>query len=212
VESLGNKLKTARESKGYSFDRVSRETNIAARYLEALEAENFSVFPGEPYVLGFLRNYGEYLGIDGDELLSLYRSLKIQEQPVPIEQLLKKSSPLPKILAVFLTVIAVLGLAGGGFFLFSRLPRQAAGTVAAGRVPAEHRMDADIFERRFYRNDAVIISLEHTTYKLELSNISDAVTVTTPAGPRMLDLGQEVTMDLDSDGFEELRLTAADFV
>lgn len=212
MESLGDKLKTARESKGYNFDHVSRETNIAVRYLEALEAENFSVFPSEPYVLGFLRTYGEYLGINGDEALSLYRSLKLQEQPVPVEQLLKRPSPLPKILAVFLTIIGVLGVGGGGFLLFSRIPRKDAGVKIVERAPAEHRMDASAFERRFYRDDTVIVPLENNTYKLVLSAIGEAVTITTPGGPKVLDLGQEVSVDLNNDGFSELRIVAADFV
>jgi len=58
VESLGNKLKTAREAKGLNFDYISRETNISTKYLDALEREDFSCFPGEPYVRGFLKNYG----------------------------------------------------------------------------------------------------------------------------------------------------------
>jgi len=61
VESLGDKLKSTRERKGYSYDFVGKETNIARRYLEAMENEDFSQFPGESYLLGFLRNYGEYL-------------------------------------------------------------------------------------------------------------------------------------------------------
>ncbi|MDR2111320.1 MAG: helix-turn-helix domain-containing protein, partial [Spirochaetaceae bacterium] len=61
MESLGEKLKNTREEKGLTYDQVGRETHIASRYLEALEAEDFSKFPGEPYVQGFLRNYGSYL-------------------------------------------------------------------------------------------------------------------------------------------------------
>jgi cytoskeletal protein RodZ len=71
VESLGDKLRSTREAKGYSYEYVGRETNIARRYLEALERKAFSKFPGEPYLLGFLRNYGEYLGLNVEELLSL---------------------------------------------------------------------------------------------------------------------------------------------
>jgi cytoskeletal protein RodZ len=212
VESLGNKLKTARENKGCNYDYVSRETNIAARYLEALEAEDFSVFPGEPYALGFLRNYGEYLGLDVGELLSLYRSLKIQEQPIPVEELLRRPSPLPKILAIIVTIIVVLGLAGGGFFLFSRIPKKAAAVEPVVRPAAEYTMNTDVLERRFYRGDTILVPLESSTYKLELSGLGDAVTVTTPGGPKILDLGQDVTVDLNNDGYPELQITAADFV
>jgi cytoskeletal protein RodZ len=212
VESLGEKLKTAREQRGLNFDQVSRETNIAGRYLEALEAENFSGFPGEPYVIGFLRNYGEYLGLDVQELLSLYRTLKIQEQPIPVEQLLKSPSPLPRILITLALVLVVLGAAGGGVYLFLNRPRQAAPQAPVSREPAEIVMNADSLERRLYRGDSVLVPLGVNQYKLELSNLGEALTLTAPAGELVLDLSQKVNVDLDGDGIAELQITAADFV
>ena len=86
MEALGEKLKTTREQKGFTFDQIARDTNITRRYLEALEKEDFSQFPGEPYLLGFLRNYGEYLGLDVQELISAYRTIKLQEQPIPVDR------------------------------------------------------------------------------------------------------------------------------
>ena len=94
MESLGNKLKTAREAKGYTIEYASQETNIAARYIAALEREDYDVFPGEPYALGFLKNYGVYLDLDVNEILSLYRATKIHERSPPVEEmLLQRPSP-----------------------------------------------------------------------------------------------------------------------
>jgi cytoskeletal protein RodZ len=212
VESLGNKLKTARETKGYTFDYVSRETNISTRYLQALEEEDFAVFPGEPYLLGFLRNYGGYLELNVDELLSLYRSLKIQEQPIPVEQLLKDPFPWGKLIAIALVVIVVLGLAGGGYLIFSRMPQAGTNETAAVRPASEYSLNTDSLERRFYRGDTILVPLDGNTYKLELTSLGDTVTITTPSGPVRLDLGQEVTIDLNNSGAAALRITAADFV
>jgi len=53
MESVGEKLKSTRIEKGLSLDQISRETNISIRYLEALETENFSIFPGEPMLSAF---------------------------------------------------------------------------------------------------------------------------------------------------------------
>jgi cytoskeletal protein RodZ len=212
VESLGEKLKTAREQRGLNFEQVSRETNIAGRYLEALEAENFSGFPGEPYVIGFLRNYGEYLGLDVQELLSLYRALKIQEQPIPVEQLLKSPSPLPRMLIPLAAALLALCVLGGGVFLFLNRPRRAAPQAPASREPAEIVMNSGSLERRLYRGDSVLVPLGANQYKLELSNLGEALTLTVPAGELVLDLSQKVTVDLDGDGIAELQITAADFV
>lgn len=210
MESLGDKLKAARELKGYSYEQVSRETNIAGRYLEALELEDFSVFPGEPYLLGFLRNYGEYLALDVAELLSLYRSLKIQEQPVPVEQLLRSPPNYFKIILSILIPLAVLGAATGGYFLFKNLSVKEA-AAAPVRSAAEYTMGAEALERRFYRGDSILVPLDADQYKLTLSNLGEAVTITTPGGAVMLDLSQEVNVDLNNDGIAELRISATDF-
>ena len=57
MNAIGDQLKTAREARGLSIEYVADETNIAKRYITAMENEDFSVFPGEPYIVGFLRNY-----------------------------------------------------------------------------------------------------------------------------------------------------------
>ena len=212
MESLGNKLKTAREAKGLTYDYVSCEINISARYLEALELEDFSRFPGEPYVRGFLKNYGDYLGINSDELLSLYRSMKLQEQPIPVEQLLKGPSPVPKIIGAIAIALAVLAIAGGAISVIYKLSKKDPVAVAAARPVSEYAMSTDFLERRLYPGDSVLVTVDNNSYKLVLSNLSDAITITTPMGNVMLDLGQELTVDLNNDGFQELRIIAADFV
>jgi len=211
LESLGNILKTAREEKGLSHSTISGDTNISTRYLEALEREDFTPFPGEPYVLGFIKIYGEYLGLNQETLLSLYRSIKLREQPVPVEQLLRNSSPLPKIIGVIFGILAVLALAGAVVFLISRLPKKPEAPPVVVRTPAEYVLNADYLERRFYPGDSILVTVGSNSYRLIFSGLSDAITINTPRGSVMLDLGQEVTLDLNDDGFAELRILAADF-
>jgi cytoskeletal protein RodZ len=208
---MGNRLKAARESKGYLFDQVSREINIAARYLEALEAEDFAIFPGEAYILGFLRNYSEYLGLDSQETLSLYRALKIQEQPIPVEQLLKSPSAVPKTLLRAGIVLAVLAAAGGGGYMLLNYspPKQA---VVEPRSAAEYLLSEILPERRFYRGDSILVPLGDSQYKLELGNLGETVTLATPVSSVILDLGQEAELDLNNDGITELRIIVVDFV
>jgi cytoskeletal protein RodZ len=219
VESLGEKLKTAREEKNLSIIEISNETNISTKYLEALEREDFSPFPGEPYVLGFIKNYGEYLGLNTEELLPYYRSIKLREQPVPMDQLLKNPSPAPKIIKAAVIFLALLALAGAAYFFIQKLPKKTEPTPLPVRTASEYVLNTDFMERRFYPGDSILVSAyslpgsaEGNTYKLVFSGVSDAITIATPRGPIMLDLGQEVTIDLNDDGFAEIRILAADFV
>jgi len=211
VESLGDKLKSTREAKGYSYDYVGRETNIARRYLEALEAEAFSKFPGEPYLLGFLRNYGEYLGLDVEELLSLYRAIKIQEQPVPVEQLLKSPRTFPKWLLVLIIVTSVLLVAGAaGYFIFIKTPAEPVQTNIV-QLPMEYILEGSFLERRFYKGDTIIIPLGDEQYKIELRSMDDPLTLVTPGGGAKLDLSADTEIDLNGDGISDVRVTLSDY-
>ena len=212
MESLGEKLKNARIEKELSFDQVSRETNISVRFLEALESENFGVFPGEPYLMGFLRNYASYLDLDVQKIVSLYRALRIQEQPVPVEQLLKHTPKFPKFIIPFVLIMAALGASGWGVYQFILNRRNnAVVNVPVIRTPSEYMMEGNSMERRFYRNDSVLIPVDMDMYKLELFNLGEAVTILTPGGSVILDLSQEANIDLNNDGIPELRITVADF-
>jgi cytoskeletal protein RodZ len=212
MESVGEKLKNTRIEKGLSLDQISRETNISIRYLEALESENFSIFPGEPYVIGFLKNYGTYLDLDVQKVISLYRALRIQEQPVPVEQLLKNPPRLPGFIIPVFIILVLLGSGGWGIYtLIKHRQNNPAQNIPVTRVVAEYIMEGSEMKKRLYKNDSVLITVDNETYKVELFNLGETITIRTPGGSRNLDLSQEITLDLNNDGIPELRVTAADF-
>ena len=53
---------------------VERQTKIRAKYLRALENEEFSMLPGPTFVKTFLRTYAELLGLDPHALVEEYRA------------------------------------------------------------------------------------------------------------------------------------------
>lgn len=73
-KTVGTILKEAREAKGYSLADVERETSIRSRYLEAVENDEYDKTPGEVFVKGIIRNYGNFLGLDGMELVTQYKA------------------------------------------------------------------------------------------------------------------------------------------
>lgn len=71
--TLGVWLRQTREAKGSTLEQAEDATRIRPRFLEALEAGDFSVFPGgEVQVRGFLRIYARYLDLSPDQVLARY--------------------------------------------------------------------------------------------------------------------------------------------
>src|SRR3954452_3177839 len=53
---------------------VEARTKIRAKYLRALENEEFGMLPGSTFVRTFLRTYAEVLGLDPQRLVEEYRT------------------------------------------------------------------------------------------------------------------------------------------
>jgi hypothetical protein len=74
VFEIGNSLREARERQGLGYPEIELATKIRAKYIRALEEENFTAIPGDAYIRGFLRSYADYLGLDGDVYVDEYAS------------------------------------------------------------------------------------------------------------------------------------------
>ena len=72
MESYGEILKNKREEKNLELNKIAREISIEERFLKGLEDEDSGVFPGEAYLIGFLKNYSNFLELDTEYLLKLY--------------------------------------------------------------------------------------------------------------------------------------------
>ncbi len=70
---LGDLLHRSREQLGIPLVEIEATTRIKRTYLEALEAENFDIFPNQIAAQGFLRNYASALKLDAAYVLELYR-------------------------------------------------------------------------------------------------------------------------------------------
>ena len=73
-KSIGTILKEKRESKGLTLMDIERGTSIRSRYLEAVENDEYDKTPGGVFLKGIIRNYGDFLGLDGLELLKQYKA------------------------------------------------------------------------------------------------------------------------------------------
>lgn len=202
MESYGALLQKAREAKELSFEQIERETTITKQYIDALEAEEVDIFPGEPYMIGFLKNYAEYLGINSDEILRLYHAKKIQESPVPRELLEKKR---PKFLIPLIISLIVLLLAGTGvylyFFVFKIPQRRAERALqqAESKQIHQYEIEASAKQTRVYVGDQLFVAAKSGNIVLTVSQTLGSLFLQTPTGKQKIDLAEERALDIDGD-------------
>jgi cytoskeleton protein RodZ len=67
-QSVGERLRVAREAKGLSLEDVARQTRIPIRHLEHIEREEWDALPAITYSVGFARSYANTIGLDGAEI------------------------------------------------------------------------------------------------------------------------------------------------
>ena len=151
---LGNTLSRARRARAITLEDVERDTHVSRRYLQALENEDFSIFPAPVYARGFLRTYSRYLGLNPEELLRVFPSadLTVDITPLPSvtrppEQLINVNWLVAGLVAIFLLGAGLLLLrtdSGEGGLGNDQLTEQqqslaaqnAASTSAGGQVEA----------------------------------------------------------------------------
>lgn len=74
IKTLGQKLKTARLRKKFKFDEIEEATKIRARYLDAMERDDYRALPGPVYLPGYLTRYANFLGLPAGEIVARYRN------------------------------------------------------------------------------------------------------------------------------------------
>src|SRR5919202_923710 len=72
--AIGERLREARMRQRVDVSEVESATKIRAKYLRALENEEFDLLPGPTFVKTFLRTYAEQLGLDPHRLVEEYRA------------------------------------------------------------------------------------------------------------------------------------------
>src|SRR3989338_2085807 len=77
MESIGSRIKSAREAKGISIDQAQKDTRISGRILSAIEADRAQeMISGPVYVKSFIKKYANYLGLDGRSLAESFSGKK----------------------------------------------------------------------------------------------------------------------------------------
>ncbi|MCK5568351.1 MAG: helix-turn-helix domain-containing protein [Spirochaetes bacterium] len=218
MNQLGLIFRDARIKSGKTIEEASRETKIAKKYLIAIENENFDIFPGETYLIGFLRNYAQFLELDSDELVLKYRDFKIQEQPAPIEQLTARPKSSRKF---FLIAFVFIMIISGALYFVLNGKKEERPVTRDREKPEEQKKTVSgktgerviVFEEEevikdFKKGDIIEFSQRNMKYTISIDGINEHLDFSIGSIPFSLSTDERVEIDFDRDGRKDLLLRA----
>ncbi|HEX6377256.1 MAG TPA: RodZ domain-containing protein [Allosphingosinicella sp.] len=117
AQSVGERLRVAREAKGLSLEDVARQTRIPIRHLEHIERGEWDALPAITYSVGFARSYANTIDLDGARIGAEVRELLGGARPggttaAPYYEPADPARVPPRSIAIAAAVIAGLLLIG----------------------------------------------------------------------------------------------------
>jgi hypothetical protein len=139
AQTLGQLLRQERELRDIPLDRIEQATRIRSAQLRAIEDDRLEALPAEAYARGFVRTYAEYLGLNGDDVVSIFneqwnRSAH-RADPAPPQTPVSVARSAPTGLFSLWVALACLLLAGSAVLYLTGRP---GGGHAAPPPPTTH--------------------------------------------------------------------------
>jgi cytoskeleton protein RodZ len=110
--NFGERLKREREMREVSMEELTKATRISARFVEALENEDWAKLPGGVFGHGFVRTIARYLGLNEEALLGEYDLARAENLPPAPQKAEERIPSPPKWLPVGAVLFVLLLLAG----------------------------------------------------------------------------------------------------
>jgi cytoskeleton protein RodZ len=121
LAEIGTMLRRRREEVGQDLAAISAVTHIKPIFLKAIEEGRRKDLPGTAYMIGYIRTYADYLGFDGNRLITDYhadlagprkwidkRADPVEQAPVALSQI--QASPVVVLGGVVILALAAYGL------------------------------------------------------------------------------------------------------
>ncbi|GJL84608.1 MAG: hypothetical protein DHS20C02_03830 [Micavibrio sp.] len=110
---VGDILRRARLHYDRSIADIEKAIRIRASQIEAIEQGRLDELPGRVYAIGFVRSYAEYLGLDADRMVRLFKEQSagvVKEKPELHFPVAASESKLPAIWIILFSLVAAFAV------------------------------------------------------------------------------------------------------
>lgn len=181
--TLGEKLRQAREERGFTLADVAEQTRISALYLESIENDDYRILPGGIFNKGFVKSYAKFVGINETEALEDYSTLIGGTQTPSNDEDLKVFRPevltddrsASSMLPTIILAAVILGLMTAGILFLVNYIRQPQEQppVATNTKPTANTAEETPSEQPTPTTDAPTMA----TLKVEFKAVTAAVSL-----------------------------------
>jgi len=181
MPEIGATLREARMRARIDVSEIEAKTKIRAKYLRALENEEWGLLPGPTFVKSFLRTYAQALDLDAKALVEEYRLHHEHPSEAMLEPIVStpqstrprgRAGPTDKrpsrgymiavgAIGVVIVVLIALLIAGGG--PSTNTTSTSTGAAAHGRASSKHSASGAAARRHAVSSSAIVaLSLKAT--------------------------------------------------
>lgn len=201
-QTLGEKLRQAREERGISIGEVAEQTRISPHYIELIESDDYRTLPGGIFNKGFVKSYAKYVGIDESEALQDYSRLissqagELSEEPKTYRpEVLTDERSSSSFLPTLIFAAVILGLMTAGILAlvnYLRSEPSVATTVTTNQSNANVSNANDIIVVPSNTNTAQNLPATNEI-KLEFKSLADVISVSSTVDGKLTN--ENVTKD-----------------
>ncbi|MGB9707435.1 MAG: helix-turn-helix domain-containing protein [Microgenomates group bacterium] len=99
--TIGEILKKERIKKNLSLNEIEKKTKIRKKYLEAIEENNWRIFPSKIYIEGVIKNYAMVLGLPYKKAIAFFNRDYEEKEEVGFKEKVSKNYFLPESKKIF---------------------------------------------------------------------------------------------------------------
>ncbi len=115
--SSGTILSRERKRLGYTLKDVEKHTKIREKFLQALEENEWDTFSSKIYIVGLIKNYADFLGLDREKMIAYFRrDFERREETGKFKRRVESKYFTPETRRVILTGVIMLLLVFGVYF------------------------------------------------------------------------------------------------
>ena len=176
----GEVLKRERLKKGIDIATVSKALCIRGVYIEAIEKNDYNTLPEEPYTLGFVKSYADYLSLSSSKIVSAYKKEMMayvyhQLPAKELDDLGVVSNMMPRLWMILVALLIGIIVYLVWYAIMSRFDTEEDGKTPVAEIKAVIVSDSDNVNAVDKKQNAGDLADSLLIASLEKTNLNDVL-------------------------------------